>query len=89
MRWFLVVFLFLFGFLLFGKGIELWVLIDQVDSNGIDLYFLGVEIDEVVLKEKLPSYAFGFTAAAIIPILVALNIAFKMKLSKKTDLPIV
>jgi len=89
MKWFLVVLLSLFGFLLLEKGIELWTVIDQVDGNGIGLHFLGIEINEVVLKEQLPSYAFGFTAAAIIPLLVAIKIAVKLKISKKSNLPIV
>ncbi len=89
MKWFLVVLLSLFGFLLLIKGIELWAIIDQVDNDGIGLHFLGVEINEVVLKEQLPSYAFGFIAAAMIPTLVAINIAIKIKISKKSNLPIV
>jgi hypothetical protein len=89
MKWFLVVLLSLFGFLFLDKGIELWTVLNQVDGNGIAISFLGVEVSEAVLKEKIPSYAFGFTVAAVIPILVAIYIVIKSKLSKETNHPIV
>jgi hypothetical protein len=89
MKWFIVMLLFLFGFLFLDKGIELWTVIDQVGANGITISFLGVEVSEGVLKEKLPGFAFGFTVAAIIPILVAINIAIKSKITKENNHPIV
>jgi hypothetical protein len=89
MKWVLVVLLSLFGFLFLDKGIELWTVIDQVDSNGIAISFLGFEVTDTVLKEKVPSFAFGFTVAAIIPILVAINIAIKPGIIKENNRRIV
>jgi hypothetical protein len=89
MKWFLVALLSMFGFLFLDKGIELWTVIDQVDANGIVISFLGVEVSDGVLREKLPSFAFGFTVAAIIPILVAINIAIKSRITKENNHPII
>lgn len=89
MKWFLVALLTLFGFLFLEKGIELWTVIDQVDAKGITLNFLGIEISEAVLKDKIPSFAFGFTVAASIPILVAINIAIKSIIIKEKNRSIV
>lgn len=89
MKWFLITILSLFGFLFLSKGIELWTAIDQVGANGMAINFLGVEVSKGVIKEKLPSFAFGFTAAAIIPILVIINIAIKSKIIKEKNRPFV
>lgn len=89
MKWFLVVLLSMFGLLFLGKGIELWTVLDQVDGSGIGISFLGIEIIDRVLKDRIPSYAFGFTIAAAIPILVAINVAIKSNIKKEKKHPIV
>jgi hypothetical protein len=89
MKWFLVALLSLFGFLFLEKGIELWTVIDQVDAKGIAINFLGIEISETVLKDKIPSFAFGFTVAASIPIIVAINLAIKSTIIKEKNRTIV
>ncbi|MBY0096766.1 hypothetical protein [Mesobacillus maritimus] len=89
MKWFFVALLSLFGFLFLEKGIELWTVMDQVDAKGIAINFLGIEISETVLKDKIPSFAFGFTVAASIPIVVAINLAIKSTIIKEKNRTIV
>ncbi|MCM3588082.1 hypothetical protein M3182_20470 [Mesobacillus maritimus] len=78
----LIVMLFLFGLLLFGKGMELWLVQGQVGALGTDIHFLGLKMVGHVLKDGLSVYAFGFTVSGLIPILVAINLIIKQKIDK-------
>jgi hypothetical protein len=79
MRWLMVILLSIISILFLEKGIELWSAIDQVDGDGIGISFVGLSVSERVLNESIPGYALGFTISSLIPILVAINIAIKLK----------
>lgn len=81
MRWLMVILLSIISILFLEKGIELWSSIDKVDGDGIGISFVGLSVSERVLNESIPGYALGFTISALIPILVAINIAIKSKKS--------
>lgn len=85
MRWLLVLLLSIVGVLFLEKGIELWSVIGKVDGDGIGISFLGLSIDEKVLNDSISGYALGFTISSIIPILVAINIALKIKPKKRMN----
>lgn len=85
MKWLMVVVLSILSILFLEKGIELWTVINHVDGDGIGISFIGMSISDKVLNESIPGYALGFTISALIPILVAINIALRMKPKKKMD----
>ena len=85
MRWLLVVLLSIISILFLGKGIELWSVLNNVSGDAIGISFIGMSISERVLKESIPGFALGFTISSLIPILVAINIAMKIKPKKKID----
>ncbi|HAQ08366.1 MAG TPA: hypothetical protein DCR24_12920 [Bacillus bacterium] len=85
MRWLLIILLSVISILFLGKGIELWTIFNNVDGDGIGISFIGMSISEGVLKESIPGFALGFTVSSLIPIIVAINIAMKMKPEKKVD----
>ncbi|CAM3738933.1 hypothetical protein [Mesobacillus zeae] len=80
MKWVLVFILCGISLLFLSKGAELWFTL----GNPASISFLGVPINENVPKESVAGYALGFTVAAIIPVLVAVNIYFRAALKKKT-----
>jgi hypothetical protein len=75
-RFFVLVFS-LLGLLFLGKGLELWMALDKVDANGMTIEFLGIMVVEHVVKDSIPSFALGFTVAAVIPFLMATTFAIK------------
>lgn len=80
-RWILSIAFVLITVLLINKGIELWSMGTNVDGAGIGIHFLGVEINDRVLEENIPSYAFGFFITSFIT-LVASIITLKVKSSR-------
>jgi len=85
MKWLILIVLSTLSILFLEKGIELWTVINHVDGDGIGISFMGLSISESVLIESIPAYALGFTIASLIPILVAINLALRMKPKKKID----
>lgn len=83
MRWLFVIILSIISLLFLSKGIELWIDFVNVDAKGIEISFLGLNINEKVFQESIPGYALGFTISAFIPVLVAINMVLKRK-NKKT-----
>lgn len=77
-RWIFSVAFVLITILLVNKGIELWSLGTNVDGAGIGINFLGVEINERVSEENIPSYAFGFFLTSVFTLLASI-IALKVK----------
>lgn len=80
MRWGFTILLLLISMLFLVKGIELWSALGSVDGDGIGIKFIGVNINDHVLKENIPGYALGFSIASLIPILVAVNFALKKRI---------
>ncbi|MGA9226379.1 MAG: hypothetical protein WB217_08570 [Mesobacillus sp.] len=85
MKWLIVILLSILSILFLEKGIELWTVINHVDGDGIGISFIGMSISERVLIESIPGYALGFTIASLIPILVAINLALRLKPKKNMD----
>lgn len=85
MKWLMVITLSILSILFLEKGIELWSIVNHVDGDGVGVSFMGMSIGEKVLNESLPGYALGFTVSALIPILVAINIALRLKTKKKIE----
>jgi hypothetical protein len=85
MKWLMVITLSILSILFLEKGIELWSIINHVGGDGVGVSFMGMSISEKVLNESLPGYALGFTVSALIPILVAINIALRLKTKKKIE----
>ncbi|MBM4761960.1 hypothetical protein [Bacillus sp. B15-48] len=85
MKWVMVLLLSLFGILLLSEGMELWMVLDDVGSEGMNISFLGIKLIDNAIKERIPSYAFGFTVAAFIPMLLAVNLVIKSKLINQNN----
>lgn len=77
-RWIFSVAFFLITILLVSKGIELWSIGTNIDGAGIGINFLGIEINDRVSEEKIPSYAFGFFITSVFTLLASI-IALKGK----------
>lgn len=86
MRWLLVILLSIISILFLEKGIELWIVLANIDGEGIGISFLGTSIIEKVFKDSIPGFALGFTISALIPLMVAINIALKSR-SKESVIP--
>ncbi len=68
------------------KGINLFREIPMVDGDGIGLYFFGLEINDTLLTEEIPVYAWGFLGVAITLIVLsamAYGLSFYIKGKKK------
>lgn len=64
--------------LLVNKGIELWSMGTNVDGAGIGIHFLGIEINDRVPEDNIPSYAFGFFITSFITLLAS-SVTLKVK----------
>lgn len=83
-RWVIAGVLILIGVLLLNKGLDLWSLGTNVDGDGVGVHFLGLEINDRVQEESIPSYAIGFFISSLIALL--LSIAFVGKSLKSKPL---
>ncbi|OXS77798.1 hypothetical protein [Domibacillus enclensis] len=77
-RWIFLVAFVLITILLVNKGIELWSIGTNVDGAGIGINFLGIEINDRVSEENIPSYACGFFITSAFTLLASI-IALKVK----------
>ncbi|MFD1040158.1 permease prefix domain 1-containing protein [Virgibacillus byunsanensis] len=71
----------LLALFLLSEGITLWNIGSTVDGAGIGIHFLGFEINDHVLVQRIPSYAAGFMVASLLTALVPL-VLFRKKLVK-------
>ncbi|NBI29084.1 hypothetical protein [Chengkuizengella marina] len=76
-RWIFLMILILFTVLLAYKGITLWSIGTDVDGAGIGIYFLGLEINDKVLEERIPPYAYGFLITSLITLLISIILLIK------------
>ncbi|WP_202908628.1 hypothetical protein [Halalkalibacillus sediminis] len=85
-RWLIAGVLILFGFLLLNKGLDLWSIGSDVDGEGIGLYFLGIEINDRVPEESIPSYAVGFFISSLVVLILSATIVrTNLKLRNKAS----
>ena len=71
--WSIFVFLIFVTILLFSTGMNLRSIgPEDVDGAGIGVYFLFFEINDRVLTQNIPTYAYGFFVASIITALAAI-----------------
>ncbi|MBO1514108.1 hypothetical protein [Metabacillus bambusae] len=82
-RWIGFIFLAFITVLMFNKGIDLWFLGTNVDGDGIGIHFLGLEINDRVADENIPTYATGFFVASLITLLIAFAAVGKTVLKLK------
>jgi hypothetical protein len=52
-----------------------------VDGDGIGLYFLGIEINDKLLYEQIPVYAWSFLAIGVLLIFVSVILLFRYRKS--------
>jgi hypothetical protein len=79
----IIVLLSLITVLLVNKGLDLRALGSEVDGDGIGIYFWGLEINEQVPEESIPTYAIGFLVASLIPMSIAIALIGKKILKIK------
>ncbi|MDP5276283.1 hypothetical protein [Chengkuizengella axinellae] len=77
LQWIMPIIFVLFTGLLLNKGIALRSIGMHVDGAGIGIYFLGIEINDRVRTEQIPSYANGFFITGIITLLVSIVLFVK------------
>jgi hypothetical protein len=89
MRWAIGIIFSLLGVLLLTQGIHLRAIgADDVDGNGIGVYFLGMEINDKVQSADIPSYANGFLGTGAIFLLLAVSLFVILLKEKNTFKPI-
>ncbi|WP_442600175.1 hypothetical protein [Neobacillus sp. D3-1R] len=76
-RLLIIVFLSFITVFLFLKGVHLWSLGTAVDGDGVGIHFFGIEINDHVTEESIPSYAIGFFIASLITFSISLLITWK------------
>lgn len=77
------------GVLLLTQGLHLRSIgIEEVDGNGIGVYFLGMEINDKVAGTDIQSYANGFLGTGTIFLLLAVCLFFILLKEKSTLKPI-
>jgi hypothetical protein len=81
--WIVSILLILLTALLAKQGVELWSLGTNVDGDGIGVHFLGLEIDDRVSEESIPSYAIGFFVTSAITLLLTISVIGRLFLKSR------
>ncbi|MDM5317057.1 hypothetical protein QUF49_13705 [Fictibacillus sp. b24] len=89
MRWVTGILFSVLGVLLLTQGLHLRSMsLEEVDGNGIGVYFLGMEINEKVATADIQSYANGFLGTGTIFLLLAVCLFVILLKEKSTLKPI-
>jgi hypothetical protein len=83
----IIVLLFLVTVFLVNKELDLRALGSDVDGDGIGIYFWGLEINDRVPEESIPTYAIVFLVVSLIPMSIAIALIGKLflKIKKNTS----